>query len=248
MGIKFELEAEIRSDLGKGASRRLRHNDQVPAIIYGGGEAATSVTLAHKKVIQALSHEAFYSHILDLKTPEKIEKVILKAVQRHPAKPRVQHIDFQRVRADQKLHMHIPLHFTGEEQSPAINEGGVFSHLLSDVEISCLPAHLPEYIEVDVSGMQLNDTLHLSNLKLPEGVQLVAFAHGVDEDHDLPVVSIHIPRVIEEETPVEAEVSEEEAAAATAETPETGKEGTSDKAAKTEAGKGEKSDKGDKKA
>jgi len=239
MSIKFELEAEIRTDLGRGASRRLRHSDRVPAIIYGGGETATSITLDHKKVVHALSHEAFYSHILDLKTAEKIEKVILKAVQRHPAKPRVQHLDFQRVRADQKLHMHVPLHFIGEEKSLAVNKGGVFSHILSDVEVSCFPAHLPEFIEVDVSNMQLDETLHLSNLNLPEGVQLVAFAHGVDENHDMPVVSIHIPRIIEDEEP---EAEKVEGADTTAEnaTPAEGEAAVPGKDTKVEAGKGDK--------
>jgi len=235
MSIKFELEAEVRTDLGKGASRRLRHTDKVPAIIYGGGETAASITLDHKKIVHALSHEAFYSHILDLKTADKIEKVILKAVQRHPAKPRVQHIDFQRVRADQKLHMHIPLHFIGEAKAPAVAEGGVFSHLLSDVEISCLPANLPEYIEVDVSAMQLDETLHLSNLKLPEGVQIAAFSHGVDEDHDLPVITIHIPRTIEEEEPSEAEGEDAESASTT-----DGEAAPAGKTAKPDSEKGDK--------
>ncbi len=178
--IKFELEASARQDVGKGASRRLRHADKVPAIVYGAGEPAVSLTLDHSKTQQALAHEAFYSHILTLKTDKKAEKVILKAVQRHPFKPRIQHVDFLRVRADQKLHMHIPLHFIGEDKAPGLKEGGVFSHLMSDVEVACLPADLPEFIEVDVSAMNLDDTLHLTNLKLPKGVELTAFAHGVE--------------------------------------------------------------------
>ena len=205
--VKFELDAEVRADIGKGASRRLRHTDKVPAVIYGGGENPISITLDHKKVCLALAHEAFYSHILTINTDNKAEKVILKAVQRHPSRPRVSHMDFQRVRADQKLHMHIPLHFTGEEVAPGQKEGGVFSHLMSDVEVVCLPANLPEFIEVDVSKMALDETLHLTDLKLPKGVELTAFAHGV-EGHDLPVISIHIPRIIEEE--VIAPVAEED--------------------------------------
>lgn len=228
--IKFELEAELRNDIGKGASRRLRYADKVPAVVYGAGEPAVSLTLDHNKTSHALSHEAFYSHILTLKVGKKAEKVILKSMQRHPAKPRIQHIDFLRVRADQKLHMHVPLHFIGEDLAPGLKEGGVFSHAMSDVEVSCLPANLPEFIEVDVSNMALNQVLHLSDLKIPEGVEFVAFAHGV-EGHDTPVVSIHIPRIIEEEVvaaPVEEGAEQpaegEEGAAPAAETPAEGKE------------------------
>ena len=204
--IKFELEADVRQDIGKGASRRLRHTDKVPAVIYGAGEAPESLTLDHNKALNALSHEAFYSHILTLKVGKKNEKVILKAVQRHPAKPRIAHIDFLRIRADQKLHMHVPFHFLGEENAPGLKEGGAFSHLMNDVEVVCLPADLPEFIEIDASNLLLDQSIHLSELKLPKGVELAAFAHGV-EGHDQAIISIHIPPIIEEElldTPVEA--------------------------------------------
>ncbi len=216
---KFELDAEIRMDIGKGASRRLRHANQIPAVVYGAGEDAMSLTLNHDKVSVALSHEAFYSHILTLKVGKKLEKVILKAIQRDPAKPRIHHIDFLRVRADQKLHMHVPIHFMGEEDAPGLKEGGVISHIIADVEVSCLPADLPEHIEADLSALKLNQIIHLSDLKLPKGVTLVAFAHGV-EGHDLPVASMHIPRVIEEEVAVvEEETSAESTDAATEEAP-----------------------------
>ncbi|MDR3491012.1 MAG: 50S ribosomal protein L25/general stress protein Ctc [Gammaproteobacteria bacterium] len=217
--IKFELDASIREDLGKGASRRLRRTNQVPAVVYGAGEAATLLSLDHNKVVTALSHEAFYSHILTLKVANKGEKVILKSIQRDPSKPRIQHIDFLRVRADQKLQMHVPLHFIGDEDAPGLKEGGVISHIISDVQVSCLPADLPEFIEVDTSHLALNETLHLSHLKLPKGVELVAFSHG-EEGHDLPVVSIHKPRIEVEETVEEAaegEATEETTAEATEE-------------------------------
>jgi len=148
---------------------------------------------------------------LTLKMDKKNETVILKAVQRHPAKPRLLHLDFQRIRADQKLHMHIPLHFLREQESPGVKEGGIVSHAMSDVEVICLPANLPEYIEVDVSTLALNDVIHLSQLKLPKGVELAAFAHGV-EDHDLPVISIHMPRIEVEEETLEAATAEGDAA------------------------------------
>lgn len=213
--IKFELEATRRNDLGKGASRRLRRSDSVPGIIYGAGEPAVSLTLDHKKTLNALSHEAFYSHILTLTVDKKAEKVILKGVQRHPSKPRLLHVDFMRIRADQKLQMHVPLHFTGDENAPGVKEGGVISHVISDVHVSCLPADLPEYIEVDTSNLALNQTLHLSDIKLPKGVELVAFSHGV-EGHDLPVVTLHLPRIEEEEV-IEAPAEEGAEGAATAE-------------------------------
>lgn len=220
--IKFELDAETRSDLGKGASRRLRRTNKVPAVVYGAGEAATIITLDHNKVVTALSHEAFYSHILTLKVDGSSEKVILKDIQRDPAKPRIQHIDFLRVRADQKLQMHVPLHFLGEDDAPGAKEGGIVSHVMSDVEVSCLPADLPEFIEVDLSKLALDETLHLSSITLPKGVELVAFSHG-EEGHDLPVVTIHLPRIEAEPIEVAEEASTDVAADANAETSDTNK-------------------------
>jgi len=199
---KFELEAVVRHDMGKGASRRLRREEKVPGVIYGGGKAPVALTFEHKYVAKALESEAFYSHILSLKTGSETERVILKDVQRHPFKPRVIHVDFQRVRADEKIHMHIPLHFKGAEEAPGVKDaGGVVSHIMSDIEVSCLPDNLPEYLEVDISEMQLNQILHLSDIKLPNGVEIVALTH---EDNK-PVVSVHMPRV-EEEPVVEEEI------------------------------------------
>jgi large subunit ribosomal protein L25 len=200
--IKFELDATVRHDMGKGASRRLRREEKVPGVVYGGGKDPVALTMEHKHIAKSLSHEAFYSHILTLKTGSDAERVILKDVQRHPYKPRIVHVDFQRVRADEKLHMHIPLHFVGAEIAPGAKDaGGIVSHIMSDVEISCLPDDLPEYIEVDISAMQLNDILHLSNLKLPKGVEIIALSH----DDDKPVVSIHMPRIEEEPVAEETE-------------------------------------------
>jgi large subunit ribosomal protein L25 len=205
---KYELEASIRNDMGKGASRRLRREEKVPGIMYGGGKDPVALVFEHKSVSKSLENEAFYSHILTIKTGTDADRVILKDVQRHPFKPRIMHVDFQRIRADEKLHMHIPLHFKGGDEAPGVKDGGgVISHIMSDVEISCLPDNLPEYIEMDVSQMQLNDILHLSDIKLPNGVEIVALAHGDDR----PVVSLHIPRVEEEpvEEPTEAPVASE---------------------------------------
>ena len=190
----FELDAQVRHDMGKGASRRLRREEKVPGVIYGGGKAPVSLTFEHNKAAKALENEAFYSHILTLKINGEAERVILKDVQRHPFKPRLLHVDFQRIRADEKLHMHIPLHFLGGDVAPGVKEGGVVSHIMSDVEIACLPDNLPEYLELDLSGMQLNDLKHLSDIKLPKGVEIIALTHG----NDKPVASIHLPRIEEE--------------------------------------------------
>lgn len=201
----FELEASLRSNVGRGASRRLRREDAVPAIVYGGKNPPRPVSLAHNKVLQALEHEAFYSHILTLKTDGSSERVILKAVHRHPYKPRILHMDFQRIDPNQKLHMHVPLHFLNEENCAGVKQGGIISHLLNDIEIACLPDDLPEFIEVDLGTVNLNQTLHLSDLKLSDKISLVALAHG----RDLPIVSVAPPRATEEisnEAPVAAEV------------------------------------------
>ncbi|RDI48599.1 50S ribosomal protein L25/general stress protein Ctc [Aquicella lusitana] len=195
----FEIEAAVRHDKGKGASRRLRREDKIPGVVYGGGKEAVSLSFEHKKLAKSLENEAFYSHILTLKTGTDSERVILKDLQRHPYKARILHVDLQRVRADEKLHMSVPLHFIGGEKAPGAKDaGGMISHIETDVEIACLPDDLPEYIEVDISGMQLNDILHLSDIKVPKGVEIVALAH----EDDKPIVSIHMPR--EEEVPTEA--------------------------------------------
>ncbi|MDR3478921.1 MAG: 50S ribosomal protein L25/general stress protein Ctc [Gammaproteobacteria bacterium] len=213
--IKFELEAEVRADIGKGASRRLRNTNKVPAVVYGAGQGPISLTLDHNKVVHALSNEAFYSHILILKVGKTSEKVILKDVQRDPSRPRVHHLDFLRVRADQKLTMHVPLHFEGDEKAEGVKEGGVVYHAMNDIEISCLPADLPEFLVIDTSKLKLDETLHLSDIKLPKGVELTALSHGV-EGHDLPVVSIHKPRMVEDEVAIIAEEEGTEAAEAAA--------------------------------
>ncbi len=184
----FEVNAEPRSDTGKGASRRLRRQGLVPGIVYGGHQDPALINLVHSKLLLHLEHEAFYSHILDLKIGEVSEKVVLKDMQRHPAKPFIMHVDFQRVRADEELTMHVPLKFINENSSVGVKMGGLVSHHIADVEITCLPSDLPEVIEVDLKNLDLGGAIHLSELKLPAGVEL---AH--EPDPDLPVVSIHSP-------------------------------------------------------
>ncbi len=189
----FVLDVQIREDKGKGASRRLRHQSLVPAIIYGGSKEPQSISIISKELNKHLENEAFYSHIISLNVAGKSEDVILKDLQRHPAKAQILHADFLRVSKNQKLTTRVPLHFINEDTSKGVKtQGGVISHSLTDLEISCLPADLPEYIEVDVADLELDSVLHISDLKLPKGVESVALIHG--EDHDLPVAAIHKPK------------------------------------------------------
>lgn len=211
MAIQFELNAELRLDQGKGASRRLRRNaDRVPGIIYGGGEEPTSLSFEHRQLRKALENEAFSSHILTIHLDGKKHQAVLKALQRHPFKPRILHLDLLRITGKEKINMQIAFHFKGEDIAPGVKlNNGIVSHLLSSVEVRCLPADLPEFIEVDLSNLKLDEAIHLSDLKLPKGVEIVALLQGVDSESNLPVASIHMPRaaVAEETTaPVASEV------------------------------------------
>lgn len=190
----FDLEATDRHDLGKGASRRLRRQqDLVPGIVYGGSnKESRSISIAHRLIKKALENEAFYSHILTLSIGGQSEKVILKAMQRHPYKPVIQHLDFQRVDMDTPIHIHVPLHFINEKTAPGVQVGGQVSHQMVDLAISCLPADLPEFIEIDLANMKLDDIIYLSNITLPEGVTATALANATQE---IPVVSIHLPKI-----------------------------------------------------
>lgn len=190
---EFALNAEVRSDLGKGASRRLRRNvAMVPAVIYGGEKAPQSISLLAKELAKLLENDAAYSHVLSLNVAGSNESVIIKALQRHPAKGYVLHADFVRVVAGQKLTAHVPLHFINQETSVGVKQqGGEVSHVLVEVEVSCLPKDLPEFIEVDMAAVEVGQIVHLADLKLPKGVELVALAHG----NDLAVANIHASRV-----------------------------------------------------
>lgn len=207
MSLDFTLAAEPRSEHGKNANRRLRGEGKVPAVIYGGGEDPVSVALEHESLLHNLEHEAFYSHILTIKVEGKSQKAILREIQRHPFKPKILHLDLLRVREDTEITVHVPLHFINEDACIGVKlEGGVISHNLVEIEISCLPKHLPEFIEIDVSDLKLNESIHLSELKVPEGVSIIELAHG--EGHDHVVVSVHAKRAIEEEPVAVAEGDE----------------------------------------
>jgi large subunit ribosomal protein L25 len=193
MAVSFELNAEPRNDTGKGASRRLRRAGSVPAILYGGKEGPRALTLNHNQLLRSLEHEAFYSHILTINIGGTGTRAVLRDLQRHPSKPTILHVDLQRVSETEKLRMHVPLHFLGEDIAPGIKlGGGMVMHELIEVEVECLPQNLPEYIEVDISALDVGDSLHLSDLKIPQGLTLVELARGAD--HDLGVVSIHARR------------------------------------------------------
>ncbi|QJR79706.1 50S ribosomal protein L25/general stress protein Ctc [Alteromonas pelagimontana] len=186
----FKLDAQVRTDLGKGASRRLRHTDKVPAIIYGGDEAPLAITLDHNKVNNAADFEAFYSHVLTLNIDGKSVEALVKDMQRHPYKPKITHIDFQRVIAGQNVHTNVPLHFVNESKCKAVKEeGGIAEHHVNEIEITCLPKDLPEFIEVDMAGVEMGQTLHLSDLTLPAGITSVELGKN-DEAHNLAVVTV----------------------------------------------------------
>ena len=196
MTAEFTLNAEARSDLGKGASRRLRRlASQVPAVIYGGEKAPQSISLLAKEIAKLLENDSAYSHVIALTVDGAVETVVIKALQRHPAKGHVLHADFVRVVAGQKLTAHVPLHFLNQESSVGVKQqGGEVSHTITEVEVSCQPQDLPEFIEVDLAKVEVGQIVHLSDIKLPKGVELVALAHG----NDLAVANIHASRVKDE--------------------------------------------------
>lgn len=191
MSTDFTLHAKGREVSGKGASRRLRRlAGEIPAIVYGGKKDPQSITLIHKDVLKALENEAFYSHIISLDVDGKSQDVVLKDVQRHPAKTAILHLDFLRINKTTTLTIRVPLHFVNEDSCVGVKkEGGIISHTMSELEVQCLPKDLPEYIEVDVAELALGSTLHISDIKLPKGVESVALSHG--SDHDLPVAAVN---------------------------------------------------------
>lgn len=204
MNVKatFELAGEPRAQLGRTDSRRLRKAGKVPAIMYGGGEAPEAVVLDHNTLRHQMGREAFFTSILTLKVGAKTQQVVVKSVERHPVRPQIMHLDFQRVREDVEITLSVRIHFTGEAEAKGVkDQGGVVDHLMTDVEIRCLPRNLPEYLTLDVTNLELNQLYHLSDIKVPEGVTLVALAGG----HDHPVVAVNPPRAEEIDIPVETE-------------------------------------------
>ncbi|MSP27273.1 MAG: 50S ribosomal protein L25/general stress protein Ctc [Methylococcales bacterium] len=196
MSNVFEFVAESRGQSGKSAAKRARHIGNVPAVIYGGHQEPQMLVLNHNEVIKHLAHEAVYSHVLDVTVDGKTEKAILKAIQRKPAGVQILHMDFLRVDMTEMVKVHVPLHCTNEHTGIGGKKGGIAAHSMTDVEVSCLPSALPEYIEVDLSTLDVGETLHLSDLLLPAGVSIVILAQGAE--HNLPVVSMMASKATKE--------------------------------------------------
>ncbi len=201
MRTSFTIAADFREMQGKGASRRLRHTGKVPAILYGGSQEPRQLTLDQQNLLTMIDNERFYSSIVQLKMGSTTQAAIVKDIQMHPARNVVVHVDLQRVLENEKIRIHLPIHFKGASISPGVKtQGGVVSHRMADVEVSCLPKDLPEFLEIDMSQMSLNDQKFLSDIPLPEGVSIPDLVHGKNS----PVVSIHSPRAEEPEPVAEA--------------------------------------------
>jgi large subunit ribosomal protein L25 len=193
----FEFIAKNREISGKSSARATRRQGHVPAIIYGCDLPPVKLTLDHNEIIKHLENEAVYSHILDLTIDGKTEKAVLKDLQRHPAKPQILHLDFMRINEAEHLKIHVPLHFINESDSIGVKKGGVATHSRVEIEISCLPSALPEYLDVDLINLDLGESIHLSEITLPTGVEIIELAHG--EKHDLAVASIIASRVAQDD-------------------------------------------------
>jgi large subunit ribosomal protein L25 len=231
MRITYQVGADARHDQGKGASRRLRRAGKVPAVLYGGHGQPQNITLDHQQLLTLIDKEKFYSSIISVNVDKQGQPAIVRDVQMHPARNAVVHVDLQRVVESEKLKIHLPIHFKGEAAAPGVKtQGGIVSHLIQDIEVSCLPKDLPDFLELDLSSMNLNDTRHLSDIPLPGGVTIPELAH-----RNPPVVSVHSPRVAEPEPEAVAAAAVEGAVAAAA--PAAGAEGAAPAAGA--AGKGE---------
>ena len=209
MSNAFELNAEKREVVGKGASRRLRRLENIiPAIVYGGDKDPANITLQHKDIIKALENEAFYSHVITLNIGKEKEQCILKDLQRHPAKAEIMHADFQRVDKNTRVQVHVPLHFINEENCVGVKmQGAKISHLITDVVVRCTADALPEYLEIDMTDIEAGTTLHLTDIKLPANVEILELIHGASHDH--PVVSVAQPKGGADEDEAEGEADSE---------------------------------------
>ncbi|BCG65657.1 MAG: large subunit ribosomal protein L25 [Methyloprofundus sp.] len=192
MSSVFEFEAVSRANAGTGTARAIRRNGNIPAVIYGGSSEPELIELGHNEVAKSLANEAVYSHILELSVDGKVQSAILKDMQRHPAKDTILHMDFMRISMNEKIKVHVPLHFINEETSIGVKAGGVVTHSMVEIEVVCLPANLPEFIEVDLEAIDVGGSVHLADIAVAEGVEILALTHG--EDHNLPVAQIVMTR------------------------------------------------------
>ena len=188
MSSVFEFDAVSRAKAGTGSAKAIRRNGNVPAVVYGGSSEPELIELNHNEVEKRLANEAVYSHVLQLNVGGKVQNAILKDMQRHPAKDTIIHMDFMRINMDEKIKVHVPLHFINEETSVGVKAGGVVTHSMVEVEVSCLPGDLPEYIEVDLVSVDIGGSVHLAEISAPKGVEILALTHG--DDHNLPVAQI----------------------------------------------------------
>ena len=226
MAKDIDLVAEFREDSGKGASRRLRRQGKVPAIIYGGGRDPRSLTFQHDELIHSMEKEAFFSSVLSVKVGKNVRRAIIKDVQTHPARRQILHLDLQRVMEDQEIRMTVPIHYLNEESAVGVKQGGgTVSKLMTEVEITCLPKDLPEYLELDIADLELDALKYLGEIELPEGVSVPALT----DDNNPPVVNIHI--IKEEVEPEEEELEGLEG--------EEGEEGAAPEEGEAPAGEGE---------
>jgi large subunit ribosomal protein L25 len=212
MSANFIVEAEVRTGSGTAASRRARRNGQVPVVVYGGGEDEQYLLVDHNKIIRQLDVEAFHSALVQLKVEGDLQRAILRDVQMHPYKQQVMHLDFQRVSRKDTITMTVPLHFIGEEDAPGVKlEAGIMTHSMTSIDVSCLGSDLPEYVEVDVSGLALGESVHLGEIVLPEGVEFASTVH--ESDLELSVASVLAPKKpqteVAEDEDTEAETAEE---------------------------------------
>ncbi len=240
--MAYEVVAQTRKAQGTGASRRLRNSGKVPGIVYGGKKPAQAIELEHNAIFHQLRDEKFHASILTMALDGASEQVLLRAVNMHPFKAQVQHLDFQRVAADEKIQMKVPLHFINAENSPAVKEqGAVVSHVLNEIAIRCLPADLPEFVVVDLGGISLGHSVHVRDLTMPKGVEL-----ALRGKENPSVVTVQVPRaaIAEEE---EAAAAAEAAAPAASEVPAAKQKETAEGGAAPEKGKEAKEDKGGKK-
>ncbi len=206
MSTQYELNVEIRDEKGTAAGRRLRHAGRLPAVVYGGKRKNAEISISQLEILVKLEDTNFRSSVISLRAGKKREKVIIRDIQMQPQKHKVLHMDFQRINADEAIHLPVSLHLTGEEQSPGLDQGGQLSHLITEVEISCLPGDLPDQLTLDISGLEIGGILHLSNIVLPDAVELVALN---SDGEDLPVVTIMAPKVEVEETDEDGEAEAE---------------------------------------
>ena len=213
MSSVFEFDAVSRGNTGTGSAKAIRRNGNVPAVIYGGSSEPELVELSHNEVAKSLANEAVYSHVLQLNVDGKMQNAVLKDLQRHPAKDTIIHMDFLRVNMNEKIKVHVPLHFINEETSLGVKAGGVVTHSMVELEVSCMPADLPEYIEVDMANIDIGGSVHLAEVVAPEGIEILALTHG--DNHNLPVAQIvktRGPAEDEEDAAVDADTDSDEGA------------------------------------